>query len=94
LPDSAKEKGELVKELLYIHSIFSYEVLHGDISGDQVIGLFSTLLYGSRIVSQPSEIDPIGLLSNKYRPSLARDLILDSDTWINLFSKGPRVQER
>lgn len=88
LPDSAKEKGELVKELLYIHSIFSYEVLHGSISGDQVIGLFSTLLYGSRIDSQPSEIDPIGMLSNKYRPSLARDLILDSDTWINLFSKG------
>lgn len=88
LPDSAKEKGELVKELLYIHSIFSYEVLHGGISGDQVIGLFLKLLYGSRSDSQPSEIDPIGMLANKYRPSLARDLILDSDTWINLFAKG------
>jgi hypothetical protein len=88
LPDSAKEKGELVKELLYIHSIFSYEVLHGGISGDQVIGLFSKLQYGSWSDSQPSEIDPIGMLANKYRPSLARDLILDSDTWINLFAKG------
>jgi len=88
LPDSAKEKRELVKELLYIHSIFSYEVLHGGISGDQVIGLFSKLLYGSRSDSQPSETDPIGMLANKYRPPLARDLILDSDTWINLFAKG------
>ncbi len=88
LPDSAKEKGELVKQLLYIHSIFSYEVLHGGISGDQVIGLFSKLLYGSRSDSQPSETDPIGMIANKYRPSLARDLILDSDTWINLFAKG------
>lgn len=88
LPDAAKEKSELVKELLYIHSILSYEVLHGGISGDQVIELFSKLVYGSRSDSQPSEIDPIGLLANKYRPSLTCDLILGSDIWINLFGKG------
>lgn len=88
LPDAAKEKSELVKELLYIHSILSYEVLHGGISGNQVIDLISKLLYGSWSDSQPSEIDPIGLLANKYRPSLTRDLILDSDIWINLFAKG------
>ncbi len=88
LPDSAKEKGELVKELLYINSIFSYEVLHGAITGDQVISLFSNLLYGFLSDSRQTESDPIGMLANKYRPSLAKDLILDSDTWINLFSKG------
>jgi hypothetical protein len=93
LPDSAKEKGELVKELLYIHSIFSYEVLHGSISGDQVIELFSNLQYGSWSNSQQSEIDPIGTLANKYRPSLAKDLILDSDTWFNLFAKGSLVKQ-
>ena len=88
LPDTAKEKGELVKELLYIHSIFSYEVLHGGIAGDQVIGLFSKLLYGSPNDSRQTESDIIDMLANKYRPSLSTDLILDSDTWVNLFSKG------
>lgn len=88
LPDTAKEKGELVKELLYIHSIFSYEVLHGEIAGDEVISLFSKLIYGSVSDSRQTERDTIGMLANKYRPSLATDLILDSDTWVNLFSKG------
>jgi hypothetical protein len=93
LPDSAKQNGELVKELLYINSIFSYEVLHGIVYGHQVIELFSKMMYGSRSDSQPSEGDRIGILASKYRPSMSRDLILDPDIWINLFAQGSLDKE-
>lgn len=88
LPDSAKKNGELVKELFYIHSVFSYEVLHGSISGNQVVELFTKLVYGSRSDSHLSEDDRIGILANKYRPSLVRDLIIDPEIWISLFATG------
>jgi hypothetical protein len=88
LPDSAKKNGELVKELFYIHSIFAYEVLHGSISGNQVVELFTKLVYGSRSDSNSSEDDHMGILANKYRPSLVRDLIIDPEIWISLFETG------
>jgi len=88
LPDSAKKNGELVKELFYIHSVFSYEVLHGSISGNQVVELFTKLVYGSRSDSHSSEDDRMGILANKYRPSLVRDLIIDPEIWISLFATG------
>lgn len=88
LPDSAKKNGELVKELFYIHSIFAYEVLHGSISGNQVVELFTKLVYGSRSDSHSSEDDHMGILANKYRPSLVRDLIIDPEIWISLSETG------
>jgi len=88
LPDSAKQIGDLVKELFYIHSVFSYEVLHGSISGNEVVELFTKLVYGSRSDSHSSENDRIGILANNYRPSFVRDLILDPEIWISLFATG------
>ena len=88
LPDSARKKGDLVKELFYIHSIFSYEVLHGSIPGSQVIEFFSNLVYGFQGNVNQSCTETASTQAEKYRPSLTRDLILEPNIWINLFSKG------
>jgi hypothetical protein len=88
LPESAKQIGDLVKELLYIHSVFAYEVLHGSISGKQVVELFTKLVFGSSSDSHASESDRMGMLADKYRPSLVRDLIIVPEIWIDLFATG------
>jgi hypothetical protein len=87
IPAYARNVGDLLKELLYINTIFSYEVLHGSIRGDEVMDLFTSIAYGNWNKSSATS-SLVNKHAEKYRPAMTTDHILSADAWINLFARG------
>lgn len=90
LPEKATDNEELLKHLLTLLFIFSFEIKSGAISAQEI--RMVKVKYYSRLFKEKGdsvEVTPAENLINKYSNTIdLHDLLLDDNTWENILDKG------